>query len=112
MGSILEEQYAEFAWRMEWLQEAEQKLTVARANRLYLDGLRPPDNFHVTYHTEQSNAAQQAGTAEQDSSVGWMHRPIWNCCWYATAMLIDNQLDVGHNWRKTSGKRCLLICAA
>ena len=27
------------------------------------------------------------------------------------AMMIDNTLDVGHNWRKTSGKRSMLICA-
>lgn len=116
MGSVLEEQFAEFVWRMEWLQEAEQKLALTRANRLYLEGLRPPENDHVTYHRDQAEAnaaqaAQQGAPAEPDSSVGWMTRNLWGCSWYATAMMIDNTLDVGRNWRKTSGKRSILICA-
>lgn len=117
MGSALEEQFAEFVWRMEWLQEAEQKLALTRANRLYLEGLRPPENYHVTYHRDQAEAnaaqaAQQGAPAEPDSSVGWMTRNLWGCSWYATAMMIDDTLDVGHNWRKTSGRRCQMICTA
>lgn len=49
MGSVLQEQFEEFQYRMRWLQEPAQALFLARANRLYLDGSRAPSENYAGY---------------------------------------------------------------
>lgn len=33
----------------------------------------------------------------------------FDCC-HSCALMVDSSLDIGSNWRKTSGKRAMLIC--
>ena len=99
----LNDYFEEFQWRMNWLQEPLQKTNLHVANGVWEAGLRPPKDFHVQFFQ---------GEATDASSVAWMSADCGNDCWTAVVKMADDQMTIGTNWRKTSGRRARALADA
>ena len=95
MGSLLQEQFEEFQWRMGWLKEPAQALFLAEANQLYLVGTRAPsEDWHIQHYIEQAEQGHE-------EKPRWMQKYIWTACWHSCALMIDASLNIGSTGKKT-----------
>ena len=89
--------FAEFQWRLEWLKEADQSAYLIRANNLWQEQKRPPcEKFYQEYFKEDE------WMAEVDS---------YHAVWHTVVFMICPNIQIGCNWRKTSGRRAEVIAS-